>query len=225
MNLCVIPARGGSKRIPKKNIKDFLGKPLIAYSIQTALSSKIFDEVIVSTDDKDIADVAIKFGAKVPFFRDEKLSDDYASSVDVVIDAIKKMDERYQNICCLYATAPLLKYQILMKAYDEFISSNSNFLFSVCEFSYPIQRALMLDENKSVSMFYPEYFNSRSQDLQKSYHDAGQFYFGKREAWLDNKNIFKDNSKAFVLPYNLVCDIDTLQDFEFAQKLYQINAI
>lgn len=223
MNLCVIPARGGSKRIPHKNIKDFAGVPLIAHSIKTAINSGIFDEIIVSTDDEDIAIISRKFGAKTPFMRDANLSDDFATTGAVMKDACLKMGENFKNVCCLYATAPLLRAEILAKAYEKFKDSRCEFLFSACEFSFPIQRAIKLDENGSVSMFYPEYLNTRSQDLQRAYHDAGQFYFAKREAWLEQKPIFAPHSCAFILPRHLVCDIDTLADFEFAQKLYKIN--
>ncbi|WP_169776836.1 pseudaminic acid cytidylyltransferase [Campylobacter mucosalis] len=223
MKLCVIPARGGSKRIPHKNIKDFCGLPLIAYSIQNALKSAVFDEIIVSTDDEKIAEVAIKYGAKVPFVREANLSDDYATSSDVVRDAIVKMGEDFSDICCLYATAPLLTPDVLVKAYSEFSSVSCDFLFCATEFSFPIQRAIKLDENLRVSMFYPQFELTRSQDLQRAYHDAGQFYFGKREAWLMKKPIFAPHSRAFVLPRHLVCDIDTLDDFEFAIKLYKIT--
>lgn len=221
--LCIIPARGGSKRIPHKNIKDFCGKPLIAYSIQTAIKSGVFDKVIVSTDDEKIAEVAIKYGAKVPFVRETDLSDDYATSSDVVRDAIVRCGENFSQICCLYATAPLLTSDILREAAARFVGEKCEFLFSATEFGFPIQRAIKLDINGFVSMFYPEFELTRSQDLEKSYHDAGQFYFGTKSAWLSKKPIFAEHSKAFVLPRNLVCDIDTIEDFEFAKKLYQIE--
>ncbi|WP_170019836.1 pseudaminic acid cytidylyltransferase [Campylobacter sp. RM16190] len=223
MNLCVIPARGGSKRIPHKNIKDFAGLPLIAHSIKSALNSGIFDEVIVSTDDEDIARISLKFGAKVPFMREANLSDDFATTSDVMKDACLKMGENFKNVCCLYATAPLLTAEILREAYDKFQDNKCEFLFSACEFSFPIQRAIRLDEKGAVNMFYPQHLSTRSQDLERAYHDAGQFYFAKREAWLAQKPIFAAHSRAFILPRHLVCDIDTLADFEFAQKLYRIN--
>lgn len=221
--LCIIPARGGSKRIPYKNIKDFCGMPLIAYSIKNAINSAIFDEVLVSTDDDMIAEVALKFGAKVPFKRDEKLSDDFATSSDVVRDAILKVGSDFDIVCCLYATAPLLNPKILNSAYNEFLNGDCEFLFSACEFSFAIQRAIKLDESGRVSMFYPQFESTRSQDLDRAFYDAGQFYFGKKDAWLSQKSIFSPHSKAFVLPRDLVCDIDTPDDFEFAKKLYKIN--
>jgi len=220
--LCVIPARGGSKRIPRKNVKYFLGKPLIAYSIEAALNSGVFERVIVSTDDAEIADVAVKFGAQVPFMRDAALSDDYATSSDAVADAATRLGE-YTHVCCLYATAPLITGEILREAYGKFEEAGCEFLFSATAFSFPIQRAIRLEQNGAVNMFYSQFALTRSQDLERAYHDAGAFYFGRREAWLEKKPIFAPHSRAFLLPRNLVCDIDTPEDFEFAQKLYRIN--
>ncbi len=192
-NLCIIPARGGSKRIPRKNIIDFLGKPLISYSIENALNSGIFDEVVLSSDDEEIIEVALKYGAKAPFVRDKNLSDDYASSTAVVQNAI------------------------------EILQSQSKFLFAATGFEYPIQRAFYLNENNQVYMFDEKHYKSRSQDLTKAYHDAGAFYFGTSKAWLEEDFIFKPHSSVFVLPRNLVCDIDTIQDLEFAKILYKVN--
>ena len=221
--ICIIPARGGSKRILGKNIKDFLGKPLIAYSIEAALNSKVFSEVIVSTDDEMIANVAREFGASVPFFRDASLSDDYATSTDVIKDAIRRVNSSFSDVCCLYATAPLIRAEILKEAAGEFKKHEYKFLFSATAFDFPIQRAIKLDENARVSMFYPQFEKTRSQDLEPAFHDAGAFYFGKKEAWLECSALFAPHSKAYLLPRNLVCDIDTLEDFEFAKKLYLIN--
>ena len=221
--ICIIPARGGSKRIVGKNIKDFLGKPLIAYSIEAAINSKVFSDVIVSTDDEAIANVAREFGASVPFFREASLSDDYATSTDVIKDAIRRANSSFSDVCCLYATAPLVTAEILKEAADEFKKDECKFLFSATAFDFPIQRAIKLDENAMVSMFYPQFERTRSQDLEPAFHDAGAFYFGKKEAWLECSAIFAPHSKAYLLPRNLVCDIDTLEDFEFAKKLYLIN--
>ncbi|EAI8647087.1 TPA: pseudaminic acid cytidylyltransferase [Campylobacter lari] len=225
-NLCIIPARGGSKRIPRKNIIDFLGKPLIAYSIESALNSGIFDDVIISSDDDEIIEVALKYGAKAPFVRKKELSDDYASSTAVIQDAIimlEKQDKFYENVCCLYATAPLIDEFILKKAFEQFNQENCKFLFSACEFEYPIQRAFYLNEKHQIHMFEEKYYASRSQDLIKAYHDGGAFYFGKKEAWLEENFMFKPYSKAFLLPRNKICDIDTFDDLEFAKILYQFN--
>ena len=180
--ICIIPARGGSKRIPGKNIKDFLGKPLIAYSIEAALNSKVFNEVIVSTDDEMIANVAREFGASVPFFREAGLSDDYATSTDVIKDAIRRTNSSFSDVCCLYATAPLIRAEILKEAAGEFKKQECKFLFSATAFDFPIQRAIKLNENARVSMFYPQFEKTRSQDLEPAFHDAGAFYFGKKES-------------------------------------------
>lgn len=151
--LCIIPARGGSKRIPRKNVKDFLGKPLIAYSIEAALNSGVFERVIVSTDDAEIADVAVNFGAQVPFMRDAALSDDYATISDAVADAAARLGEKYSRVCCIYATAPLITGEILREAYGKFEEAECEFLFSATEFSFPVQRAIKLDDKGAVSMF------------------------------------------------------------------------
>ena len=197
--ICIIPARGGSKRIPGKNIKDFLGKPLIAYSIEAALNSKVFSEVIVSTDDEMIANVAREFGANVPFFRDASLSDDYATSTDVIKDAIRRVKSSFSDVCCLYATAPLITAEILKDAAGEFKKQECKFLFSATAFDFPIQRAIKLDENARVSMFYPQFEKTRSQDLEPTFHDAGAFYFGKKEAWLECSALFAPHSKAYLI--------------------------
>ncbi|MCH3693589.1 pseudaminic acid cytidylyltransferase [Campylobacter lari] len=225
-NLCIIPARGGSKRIPRKNIIDFLGKPLIAYSIESALNSDIFDDVIISSDDDEIIKVALKYGAKVPFVRKKELSDDYTSSTTVIQDAIINLEEQgisFENVCCLYATAPLIDKFILRQAFKQFSQDECKFLFSACEFDYPIQRSFYLDEQNKVYMFNESNYNKRSQDLTKAYHDGGAFYFGKKEAWLEESFMFKSHSKAFLLPRNKICDIDTFEDLEFAKTLYQFH--
>lgn len=224
-NLCIIPARGGSKRIPKKNIIDFYGKPLIAYSIENALNSHIFDEVFVSSDDENIQNIALQFGAKA-LARKEELSDDYTSSSEVIIDAIKtlaKQGRNYENVCCLYATAVLMNADILKRAYEQFLENQNEFLFGACEFEYPIQRAFHLNEKNQVSMFDEKYYKSRSQDLSKAYHDAGSFYFGKSKAWLEKTMLFKPYSSVFILPRTLACDIDTFEDLEFAKMLFRIQ--
>lgn len=220
-NLCIIPARGGSKRIPRKNIIDFCGKPLMTYSIENALNSGIFDKVVVSSDDEEILQVAREFGAEA-LMREKELSDDFSSSSKVIKSVSEKIGAGYENICCLYATAPLIDAEILKKAYEEFIKGNFNFLFGAVEFDYPIQRAFYLKEKK-VYMFDEGQYTMRSQDLEKAYHDAGAFYFGKKEAWLKEEMIFTPNSSVYLLPRNLVCDIDTPQDLEFAKKLFMLN--
>ncbi|ARE81115.1 pseudaminic acid cytidylyltransferase [Campylobacter helveticus] len=222
-NLCIIPARGGSKRIPRKNIVDFCGKPLIAYSIKNALNSGVFESVVVSSDDEEILQVASNFGAKV-LLRERELSDDYSSSTKVIQSVIQKIGKDYENICCLYATAPLINAKILQNAYEEFAKGAFKFLLSATEFDYPIQRAFCLDDEKRIHMFDESKYFARSQDLKKAYHDAGAFYFGKKTAWLEEDFImFKPHSGVYLLPRNLVCDIDMPQDLEFAKRLFILN--
>ena len=224
--ICIIPARGGSKRIPRKNIVDFWGKPLIAHSIENALNSGIFDEVIVSTDDEEIASVAKAYKASVPFMRPKELSDDYSSSSEAIRHAIKELMQKgceFTSVCCIYATAPLIDSEILRQAFVEFKKNECEFVFGACVFEYPIQRAFALDEQKRVSMFDESKYSARSQDLTPAFHDAGAFYFGKTSAWLEGKMAFKPSSKAFLFPKNLVCDIDTPQDLEFAKILFEIK--
>ncbi|MDA8810279.1 pseudaminic acid cytidylyltransferase, partial [Flavobacteriaceae bacterium] len=179
-NICIIPARGGSKRIQKKNIKPFLGKPIIAYSIEAAINSNLFDEVMVSTDDKEIEEVALRFGAKVPFLRSKKNSDDFSGTVDVIIEVLKNYniaDNENHNICCLYPTAPMVTIDSIKSALELLVDKKYDTVFPVTKFSYPIQRALKIAENQKVSMIWPENMSKRSQDLPSSYHDAGQFYW------------------------------------------------
>ena len=224
--LAVIPARGGSKRIPKKNIKDFFGKPLIAYSIQAAIDSKLFDKIIVSTDDKEIAEIAKKYGAEVPFLRPKELSDDFSGTVDVVNHAVEYLEsqgERYEYICTIYATAPLLQTKYLIKGYDELKISDAVNAFSSTSMPFPIQRTFKLNGDGRCEMFTPEYYMSRSQDLEEAYQDAGQFYWTNRVRQKQSKNkvVFSDISIPVILPRYLVQDIDTLEDWKRAEYMYQ----
>lgn len=225
-SICIIPARGGSKRIPRKNLVDFAGIPLIAHSIKNAINSGVFDYVVVSSDDEEILSTANKFGALTPFVRPANLSDDFTSTADVVCHAIIECERlfgiSFKTACCLYATAPLISSEILAAAAQKFEILDKKFLFSICEFGYPIQRALRLFNN-GVAMFEPKHALTRSQDLEPAFHDAGAFYFGLKKAWLDGELVFSSHSNGFILPRHLVCDIDTLQDLEFARKLYQIE--
>lgn len=219
-NVAIIPARGGSKRIPRKNIRDFLGKPIIAYSIETALESGLFDEVMVSTDNKKIADVAKKFGAKVPFMRSKENANDFATTVDVIIEVLQKYQEQrkqFMNGCCIYPTAPLLKPPYIKRGYEKLINEGFITVFPVVEYSYPIQRTLNLSGKDKVEMNWPEHLESRSQDLPKAYHDAGQFYWFKVEEILKRKKLFGNNSGAIILPNTSVQDIDTEEDWKLAE--------
>ena len=218
-NLCIIPARGGSKRIPHKNIKDFLGKPIIAYSIEAALSSGLFKEVMVSTDDEEIAEIAKKYGANVPFMRSNESANDFATLADVVDEVKKKYletEKKFDNISCILPTAPLLTVDNLRKGYEILTSINVDSVRPVVRFNYPIQRAVKLRDNGKVSMFYPEYQNTRSQDLEPAYHDAGQFYWMKYDAGLRGTNKY-----GFEISETTVQDIDTENDWKIAEMKYK----
>lgn len=223
MKVAIIPARGGSKRIPRKNIKLFHGKPMIAYSINAALQSGCFDKVIVSTDDHEIAAVAQEYGAEVPFIRPEDISDDYATTMDVMQHAITWCEEQGWEIdvvCCLYATAPFVTSAYLVEGLQRLEKDNAEFVFSAATFSFPIQRAIKLSDTGAVSMFEPSKEQVRSQDLEEAYHDAGQFYWGRKAAFLERKSIFAPHSRVVLLPRSRVQDIDTLEDWEFAEALF-----
>ena len=225
MNICVIPARGGSKRIPRKNIKAFNGRPIIAYSIKAALESNCFDHVIVSTDDNEIAEAAKKYGAKVPFIRPAKLSNDYAGTIPVIkhtIEWLEGHNNTIDNVCCLYATAPFIQSQTISKAFQQLLESKSDYCFSVTSFAFPIQRSIKITQDNKVNMFYPENFNVRSQDLEESYHDAGQFYWGKAQAFKDELPIFSEAASPYILPRYLVQDIDTTEDWIRAEAMYRV---
>ncbi len=225
MKVCIIPARFGSKRIPKKNIKEFLGKPIIAYSIEAALASKCFDRVIVSTDSPAIGCVAEEFGAEVPFMRPHELSDDYAGTLPVVKHAIQWLAENAvapSEVCCVYATAPFLQPETLKSAYQQLQKTDADYCFSVTTFEFPILRAIKITHQQRVEMFFPENLNVRSQDLVESYHDAGQFYWGRGSAFIQQKPFFSIDATPFILPRHLVQDIDTIEDWEKAEITYQV---
>lgn len=225
MKLCVIPARGGSKRIPRKNIKEFNGKPMIAYSIEAALQSGYFDKVIVSTDDEEIAEVAKAYGAEVPFMRPAELANDYAGTLPVIKHAVEWFEEnstRPGHICCLYATAPFVQPKAIQQAYQQLLATQADYCFSVTSFAFPIQRAIKITDQQRVEMFYPEHFDTRSQDLEEAYHDAGQFYWGSVDAFKQMKPLFSQSASPFVLPRYLVQDIDTPEDWIRAELMYQV---
>jgi len=220
--VAVIPARGGSKRIPRKNIKPFAGKPMIAWSIEAALNSGLFDRVIVTTDDQEIADVAKSYGAEVPFIRPPELSDDHAATIPVIAHAIDKLragGDAPDEVCCIYATAPFVSVDDLAGAYELFRNSQSHYCFTVTEFGAPVFRSFSVDELGAVAMFWPENFDKRSQDLPQAFHDAGQFYWGKATAWLNGDIFFAPHSRAFVIPRWRVQDIDTPDDWARAELM------
>ncbi len=222
--LCIIPARGGSKRIPKKNIKDFYGKPLIAYSIEIAKDSKLFDKIIVSTDDEEIAKVSKEYGAEVPFIRPKELADDYAGTDAVInhaVDFFKSIGESFDYLCTIYATAPFLQIKYLKEGLEKLKNSNAVYSFSATSMPFPIWRTFKITKNERCEMFFPEHYNSRSQDLQEAYQDAGQFYWQKLNK-TSNEVMFGKDSIPIVLPRYLVQDIDTLEDWQRAKIVYKV---
>lgn len=227
MNIAVIPARGGSKRIARKNVKTFCGKPMIAWPIAAAGESGCFDRIIVSTDDDEIAEIAVSLGAEVPFRRPAELADDYTATAPVIAHAIRWQQQTatVKHACCIYATAPMLIAEDLRDGYDALDSTNVDYAFSVTSFAFPIQRALMLDDSSRVSMFRPEHAETRSQDLVEAYHDAGQFYWGRAAAWLEHRPIFGRRSVAVRLPRKRVQDIDTVEDWERAETLFELMRV
>ena len=218
-NVAIITARGGSKRIPKKNIKLFRGKPIICYSIEVALESRLFDYIMVSTDDLEIAEIAKKAGAKVPFLRSQKNADDFSTTADVMTEVLyelKKIHETFTNACCIYPTAPFITQQILKEAHEKLISNSFDTVFPVCQFSYPIYRALEINRNK-IQMIWPENLNKRSQDLSPAYHDAGQFYWLNINSFLKESKLLTTNSSSLILDEMQVQDIDTETDWKIAE--------
>lgn len=224
-NIAIIPARGGSKRIPMKNIKDFLGKPIIAYSIEAALESQFFDEVMVSTDNEEIAEVAIKHGAKVPFLRSTETANDYATTgavLEEVIHTYKSIGNSFTYGCCLYPTAPFVRVSTLSNALEIMKSKSYDSVFPVLRYSYPIWRSLKIEDNGKAVMNWPEHLNSRSQDLPDAYHDAGQFYFFDVLRFMQKKNLFTENSGVIVLSELEAQDIDNLTDWKLAELKYKL---
>jgi pseudaminic acid cytidylyltransferase len=224
MNIAIIPARGGSKRIPRKNIKPFLGKPIIAYSIEAALQSGLFDEVMVSTDDEEIADISKKWGAKVPFFRSEANSTDHATTADVLIEVLNNYKEQGENFsygCCLYPTAPFIQSKHLQEAFTMLQQEEYHTVYPVVQYSYPIWRSLKVEGGRAA-MFWPEHQQSRSQDLPAAYHDAGQFYWFHAERFGQDKALFTAHSGVLVLNELQVQDIDSLTDWQLAELKYQL---
>jgi pseudaminic acid cytidylyltransferase len=226
MKIAVIPARGGSKRIPRKNIKAFFGKPVIAWSINAALSCKLFDKVIVSTDDEEISGVASRFGAEVPFIRPTELSNDYASTTEVIDHATQwalGQGHDVQAVCCIYATAPFVQADDLRRGWEALEGGDWDFAFSATEFSAPIFRSFRRLPNDGIEMFFPEYFLSRSQDLPAALHDAGQFYWGRPYAWTERRRVFDRRSVPVIIPRWRVQDIDTEEDWIRAELMFQAS--
>lgn len=220
--LAIITARGGSKRIPKKNIKLFLGIPIIKYSIDAAIESGCFDEVMVSTDDLEIANLATQYNATIPFLRSVKNSDDFSTTVDVLLEVInsyKQIGKKFEYVCCIYPTAPFITPDKLRKSFEKLLNTGADSVVPIVKFGYPIHRSLNI-ENDVIKMNWPEYLNTRSQDLKESFHDCGQFYFIKVESFLQNKKVFTDFTIPFEMPESEVQDIDNEIDWEIAELKY-----
>lgn len=224
--ICIIPARGGSKRIPNKNIKFFLGQPIIAYSIQTALNSNLFDEVMVSTDSDDIAAIALEYGAKVPFKRSEETSNDYATTFDVIEEVLSQYGKagiEFDEACCLYATSPLTTAEQLKEARALLDSKKFTSVFPVIRFGTAIQRALVMDKNQKMKLLQPEFELTRSQDIQPTFHDAGQFYFFRIKETLQEKRLYTNNTGIMEISENEGQDIDNEIDWQLAELKYQLK--
>ncbi len=224
--IAIIPARSGSKRISKKNIKDFLGKPIIAYSIKSALESKIFDEVMVSTDSQEIADIAIKYGAKVPFLRSKKNSDDYATTADVITEVLeeyKKRGQSYNYACCIYSTAPLITKEILIKGITLLEEYNLDSVFPVIPFGHPIQRAFSINIAGNIEMIDSQKRDFRSQDLKPAYYDAGQFYCLNVNEFLIQKKVFMKKTFPLILSDLDAQDINNESDWKIAEMKYKLK--
>lgn len=222
--IAIITARGGSKRIPRKNIKEFCGKPILAYSIEAAVKSGEFDTVMVSTDDEEIAQIARQYGAEVPFYRSEKTSGDFATTNDVLLEVIEeyeKCGETFDMGCCIYPTAPFVTADKLKDALEKFNESDADSLIPVVSFSYPPQRALIV-ENERLVFEYPQYMDSRSQDLTPHYHDVGQFYLFRVPNYKVNKKLMLGNILPYIVSEMEVQDIDNETDWEIAELKYQV---
>jgi pseudaminic acid cytidylyltransferase len=226
-SVAIIPARGGSKRIPKKNIRNLGGKPAIAYPIELALSAKIFERVIVTTDDVEIADVSREYGAEVPFIRKPELSDDFALTIDVISDAVRQLRQMggiFDYVCCLYPVTPLLKPQRIVQSLEILQEGNWDYVFPAIEFPSPIERGFKKSKSGQIEFRFPEFAHSRTQDIGKTFHDAGQFYYGRADAWLDKKPVLVGNSTFLELDKNETVDIDDLEDWAFVEQLFILNS-
>ena len=225
MKIAIIPARGGSKRIPRKNLRPFCGKPILAYSIAAARDSGVFDHIIVSTDDAEIQAMAREFGATTPFTRPPELANDHATTVPVIRHGVQWVQQHLgavEHVCCIYATAPFVQAADLKAAQQRLVERQvSGYVFSATTFPFPIQRAFRVKDDGFVEMFDAANYNTRSQDLEEAFQDAGQFYWGSAQAYLSDKIFFSTDSMAYVLPRHRVQDIDTAEDWQRAELMYQ----
>jgi len=225
MRVAIIPARGGSKRIPHKNIKEFRGKPMIAWSIEAASASALFHRIVVSTDDPMIAEVAKACGAEVPFMRSTELSDDYTGTTAVVADALRRLEtngDRPTAACCIYATAPFIQASDIRDAHSMLETGGWQYVFSATTFDFSVFRALQRDPSGGVMMLFPEHSDTRSQDLPETLHDAGQFYWGRTAAWVEGASIYHTHSQVVQIPRWRTQDIDTMEDWRRAELLHRI---
>lgn len=224
-SIAIIPARGGSTRIPRKNIKSFCGKPIIAWSIETAIASGCFDRIIVSTDDDEIAGIAEACGASAPFRRPAELSDSHTGTMPVIrhcLEWLQEHGEQPEFACCIHATAPFILAKDLKACLERLQDGDCDYVFPVTTFPFPIQRALRINEVNRIDMFQPEHFHTRSQDLEEAYHDAAQFWWGRTSAWLAETPVYSTVSAPLRIPRHRVQDIDTPEDWERAQALFQL---
>lgn len=224
MNIAVIPARGGSKRIPRKNVKLFHGLPIISYAINTATKSGIFDKVVVSTDDAEIAEIAKSYGAEIPWMRSKELSGDHVTTISVMQDAAKKLGADFvglENVCCIYPATPLLKTNFLSRGLDLLTDGGWNYVFSAVAVESHPHRFFSLTPSNGVKMLFPNFEKSRTQDLESTYCDAGQFYWGTKKSWSAGLPILSMNSTILELPTNLTIDIDTISDWKIAENRYE----
>jgi len=225
LRLAVIPARGGSKRIPRKNIRPFLGVPMLARTINLLQASGAFDRIVVSTDDEEIVEVAVAAGATAPFRRPAALADDHTPTLPVIRHAVREIEAGNVSpsfVCCVYPAAVLVDPPSLSESLEMLRTSDADYVFTATSFPFPIQRALRRLDNGSCEMFWPEHRSTRSQDLEAAYHDAGQFYWGTRSAWIEERPIFTHRSRMLVLPRNRVQDIDTLEDWDRAEQIFRL---
>jgi pseudaminic acid cytidylyltransferase len=229
MNIAVIPARGGSKRIPRKNIRTFCGRPMIAWPIEAAAASRLFDKIVVSTDDEEIAQIARHAGAEVPFIRPAELADDHSGTIPVMAHAAQwALSESYQAkaLCCIYPTAAMMSPDDLAEGMRKLAEGRHDFVFTATDYASPVFRALVEAADGTIEMLFPEHFNSRSQDLPRALHDAAQFYWGRPEAWLNAETLFGPRSAAVLIPRWRVQDIDTTDDWVRAEALFRsLNGI
>jgi len=223
MNIAIIPARLGSKRLPQKNIKKFFGKSLICYSIEAAKKTKIFDKIIVSTESKKIKKIAEKNGAEVPFLRPNALANDrshFNEAVIYTINRLKKNNERIKNVCCIYPASPLINPRDIIRGFN-ILKKSKSYIFSACRYVSPPQRSFYFHKQQ-LKLLTPKNYHKRSQDLKKTFHDAGQFYWGRKKTWIKDKVIFNKNSKIVEIDYLNFMDINYLEEFNLAMKLYKI---